>query len=525
MKILLIILAIIIPASIGFLFFAIDLDDKSHLTHGTSTYEEYFRHHVSTTCPVIEKPDNARSFNPDTCQWNVDSLEIDRRRIQSSNQGLTYPDFYHEDIKIRNYNSFDATCKIDGKPDGQCFIDAFENCEYATIKNDHPTIEGDPIFTFMTIKPEPQCLILYEHDNSLDKFAGNDKGYHQFKCYDVKFDPSGKRLLLSCLDEDGKIGFYLSSFNDKKKSEKIPCYGGPGMHLDEFCKEYHPHQIETVKHYNTHSDSTAIEYTPHSIYNVLTFELPEATGVWRLLVNGIEITDSKRIVIDGNKMQIINHEPIKKVLVYVSHDIDYDLPICSSEPNFGKCRDLTQAEIFEGINLGHAENLQDRYPLLCTGLDGKILDDKCKIILSEPVPMKCKSGPPPLEDNWFYDQEECEWIKKAPIGRIIHFNIFKNPTNQEMMNFCLSKGTILIEPGFCKSMEIPHTEIDQLAKVYDYCYGRANSDIGEKYFDAPWNGNDILFEYNNGTHTIDNNTCFFTPNKQLKNVQKIDLII
>jgi hypothetical protein len=33
------------------------------------TYEEFFRNHVSGTCPIIPMPENATSFDPTKCEW------------------------------------------------------------------------------------------------------------------------------------------------------------------------------------------------------------------------------------------------------------------------------------------------------------------------------------------------------------------------------------------------------------------------------------------------------------------------
>jgi len=44
-----------------------DLQEK--LTGERKSYEEFFREHVSETCPVILMPENATSYDPINCEW------------------------------------------------------------------------------------------------------------------------------------------------------------------------------------------------------------------------------------------------------------------------------------------------------------------------------------------------------------------------------------------------------------------------------------------------------------------------
>jgi len=62
----------------------------------------------------------------------------------------------------KTYNAIPTTCNnILGKPDGECFVNAFENCEYASIKNMHSTVEGDQVYSEAHIETDGICSITY----------------------------------------------------------------------------------------------------------------------------------------------------------------------------------------------------------------------------------------------------------------------------------------------------------------------------------------------------------------------------
>lgn len=62
----------------------------------------------------------------------------------------------------KNYNAIHATCNdLLGKPDGKCFVNAFENCEYASIKNMHSTVEGNQVYSEAHIEIDGTCSITY----------------------------------------------------------------------------------------------------------------------------------------------------------------------------------------------------------------------------------------------------------------------------------------------------------------------------------------------------------------------------
>jgi len=104
----------------------------------------------------------------------------------------------------RRYAMMKATCNDStGKPDGECFVNAFEKCESARIKQMSPTFEGDPIFFYATIVPADSCSIHFEIDTSLDKWGGVTKGISETTCTDVQL--SKHHLDFQCGDEQHRI--------------------------------------------------------------------------------------------------------------------------------------------------------------------------------------------------------------------------------------------------------------------------------------------------------------------------------
>ncbi len=65
-----------------------------------------------------------------------------------------------------------------------------------------------------------------------------------------------------------------------------------------------------------------------------------------------------------------------------------------------------------------------------------------------------------------------------------------------------------------------YSDIVQLNRVYESCINHLTGEVAGKYFGSSYGITGIGFEYNNGTHTIDNNTCKFTPNTQIKECEK-----
>lgn len=121
-----------------------------------------------------------------------------------------FNDLIHEmkkDNAVENYYLIETTCNDStGKPDAECFTNAFDECKLATIKHMGSTVEGDPIFYYATIIPDDLCQIKLEKDISQDKWKGiATKGLIQKTCTDVLLEES--RMKFQC--HDGNHIIYL----------------------------------------------------------------------------------------------------------------------------------------------------------------------------------------------------------------------------------------------------------------------------------------------------------------------------
>ncbi len=112
-----------------------------------------------------------------------------------------------KDDAIKNYQMLDTTCNdANGKPDAECFINAFDECKSATIKHMGSTFEGDPIFYYVAIMPEDSCQIHLEIDISQDKWKGiATKGIIQRTCTDIQLEEY--KIQFQCGDDE--YAFYL----------------------------------------------------------------------------------------------------------------------------------------------------------------------------------------------------------------------------------------------------------------------------------------------------------------------------
>ena len=90
----------------------------------------------------------------------------------------------------RQYDTTPATCNdaLTGKPDGKCFLDSFESCRHASIKNSVNTFEGDPVFLYAYVDID-DCKIRHMIDLRLDEFSSiPDRTFHSSLCTNVKSD-------------------------------------------------------------------------------------------------------------------------------------------------------------------------------------------------------------------------------------------------------------------------------------------------------------------------------------------------
>ena len=116
------------------------------------------------------------------------------------------PNFRHvfDDMSGKNesqklYDKSPATCNdFTGKPDSQCFLNALQECRYASIKNMQYSVEGDPIYYHAYIDVD-DCLPRYNMDAKQDRFAGQNNKEIALICDDAQLDRNG--ILFTCKDE------------------------------------------------------------------------------------------------------------------------------------------------------------------------------------------------------------------------------------------------------------------------------------------------------------------------------------
>ena len=115
------------------------------------------------------------------------------------NFGRALDDVIYKDKSQRLYDKSPATCNdFAGKPDGQCFVDALQECRHASIKNMQYSVEGDPIYYYAYIDVD-DCLPRYSMDARQDRFAGQDSKELATICDAAKLDSNG--ILFTCEDE------------------------------------------------------------------------------------------------------------------------------------------------------------------------------------------------------------------------------------------------------------------------------------------------------------------------------------
>lgn len=115
------------------------------------------------------------------------------------------PDISLSDIsEIINYKG--KNCNALGIDDISCFVDSFNQCLPAKIKNTHHTIEGDPITIIAMIKSE--CSIDVFDDSTQDRFSKQE--ITRYTCNNIKLDDNYLHLI-QCVDEFGygQYGFSI----------------------------------------------------------------------------------------------------------------------------------------------------------------------------------------------------------------------------------------------------------------------------------------------------------------------------
>ena len=96
------------------------------------------------------------------------------------------------------YDLYPSTCNnLLGKPDADCFIQAFESCKPATIKSKSNTVEGDPVFSYARIVLRDGCNILFVVDDSLDRY-GHNSLLDGVVCTDARISDQGNHIVFLC---------------------------------------------------------------------------------------------------------------------------------------------------------------------------------------------------------------------------------------------------------------------------------------------------------------------------------------
>ena len=111
------------------------------------------------------------------------------------------------------YDLHPSTCNnLLGKPDADCFIQAFESCKLATIKNKSITVHGDPVFSYAQIVLRDGCNILFVVDDSLDAY-GHNSLLDGVLCTDARISDNGAYLSFLCpIGDPGSVWTGISLY-------------------------------------------------------------------------------------------------------------------------------------------------------------------------------------------------------------------------------------------------------------------------------------------------------------------------
>jgi len=92
-----------------------------------------------------------------------------------------------------------------GKPDGECFVNSYDDCEPAIIKQSIRSTEGDLVFSYAQVLSD-SCTISFVFDDRYDKH-GADKSITKQICRDAQI--SDNFLTFLCGDDVDGYGFPL----------------------------------------------------------------------------------------------------------------------------------------------------------------------------------------------------------------------------------------------------------------------------------------------------------------------------
>jgi len=92
-----------------------------------------------------------------------------------------------------------------GKPDGECFVKSYDDCEPAIIQQSLHSTEGDLVFSYAQVLPD-SCAISFVFDDRYDKH-GSNKSITERICRDAQI--SDGNLTFLCGDDMDGYGFSL----------------------------------------------------------------------------------------------------------------------------------------------------------------------------------------------------------------------------------------------------------------------------------------------------------------------------
>ncbi|NLI91244.1 MAG: DUF4362 domain-containing protein [Peptococcaceae bacterium] len=136
------------------------------------------------------------------------------------------PASYNSDLAVKNGDVVDVHGRTYNVEKLDAFIDAVNNRQKAKVQIISYTVEGDPIARILEYDGR---MINYTYDNSMDKFAGRDKGIMQRKMVKaIKEESQGKVNYYLVDDLENKTGIFTAcqDYQDKDLREKHE--GGSG---------------------------------------------------------------------------------------------------------------------------------------------------------------------------------------------------------------------------------------------------------------------------------------------------------
>jgi len=143
-------------------------------------------------CPLNNPNCAATASCISTCLFD----QTTRTKTMSNDEKMIVDVFLSPPPGIKNCNDFL------GRPDGECFVKSYNNCEPAIIKQSLHSIEGDPIFFYAQVLPD-SCTISFAIDDRYDKHGSSKSITEQVLCQDAKILDNNLTFLCDDVDMYG----------------------------------------------------------------------------------------------------------------------------------------------------------------------------------------------------------------------------------------------------------------------------------------------------------------------------------